>query len=154
MATPDGKSVPPSARRADALLPMSRYERFWHAAGGCTLLGLLAVARLLQPSEFGFGTHEALGLPPCSAIVWLGMPCPTCGMTTSWAYLLRGNIGMSWKCNPGGTCLALVALFTGVWALQNSIAGTYRAWLSIQASSIAAMTITAITIIHWIGRIF
>jgi hypothetical protein len=112
------------------------------------------LARCLHPSELGFGTHEALGLPPCSAISWFGIPCPTCGMTTSWAHLVRGNLGMSWQCNPGGTCLALVAMLTVVWALQNSIRGTYRPWLSIRASSILAVLITAITLVHWLGRIF
>ena len=133
---------------------MTLHDRLCHAAGGCILLGMLVTARLLQPSEFGFGTHEALGLPPCSAITWFGVPCPTCGMTTSWSYLLRGDLFMSLRCNPGGTCLALVAMVTAVWSLSIAALGNYRALLSIRVASLLAILIASITVVHWLGKIF
>ncbi|NBO19844.1 MAG: DUF2752 domain-containing protein, partial [Proteobacteria bacterium] len=50
-------------------------------------LGLSNV-RWLTPDARGLGTHEQLGLPPCGFYLWYGLPCPSCGMTTSWPHFL------------------------------------------------------------------
>ena len=36
-------------------------------------------------------------------------PCPTCGMTTAFAWFVRGSIDRSWKANPAGALFALVS---------------------------------------------
>ena len=48
---------------------------------GC--VALLSVAAWLTPDELGVGSHQQLGLPPCSMLTLTGYPCPTCGMTTA-----------------------------------------------------------------------
>lgn len=58
--------------------------------GACLLVtGLAAVT---VPAESGLGTHTQLGLPPC---LWSGIfgtdRCPSCGLTTGFAHLVRGN---------------------------------------------------------------
>lgn len=54
------------------------------------MLGLSAsvlfVARSLHPSPLGVGTHEQMGLPPCPFLHFTGFPCPSCGLTTSFAH--------------------------------------------------------------------
>ncbi|MCI0660998.1 MAG: hypothetical protein L0220_07990, partial [Acidobacteria bacterium] len=35
----------------------------------------LIIARILQPSSRGVGTHEQLGLPPCPFLHLTGIPC-------------------------------------------------------------------------------
>ena len=50
------------------------------AAAG--ILGLLVLARKLEPDPRGFGTHTQLGMRPCSFLRMTGRLCPTCGMTT------------------------------------------------------------------------
>ncbi len=74
------------------------------------LLSLLATARRLEPAEQGYGTHQQLGLPPCVSQALWGVPCPACGMTTSWALATRGQWTLAVQANAGGFLLALIAL--------------------------------------------
>ena len=37
----------------------------------------------VPPDARGHGTHERLGMLPCSWPQSLGLPCPTCGVTTA-----------------------------------------------------------------------
>lgn len=74
------------------------------------LAATLLVARSLSPAEAGIGTHQQLGLPPCTSIVLWNSPCPACGMTTSWAWFTRGQLLIAAKTNVGGTLLAIIAL--------------------------------------------
>src|SRR5437879_1484985 len=58
------------------------------------LLAIFAVALWIQPyHEEGhavlLATHRQLGLPECAFKVMTGKPCPSCGMTTSFALLVR-----------------------------------------------------------------
>ena len=98
-------SKPSNPRRQ---LPWSR--RLLALFSGLVLLALLLISRGLIPSPTGFGTHQQLGLPPCTAIVLLNIPCPACGMTTSWAYTTRGNLIAAAQSNAGGMLLALIAM--------------------------------------------
>ena len=84
--------------------------RILSVSAGATLASLLLLARYLEPSPSGIGTHQQLGLPPCSSILLWGMQCPACGMTTSWALFTRGAWLESASVNAGGFTLALIAL--------------------------------------------
>ena len=90
--------------------PMGWMLRFVCLFAGLCCLGLLVTARILSPASEGLGTHQQLGLPPCTSIVLFDAPCPACGMTTSWALLTRGQILESVNVNVGGAMLALIAL--------------------------------------------
>ena len=83
-------------------------------------VGLLAVARWLQPSPQGMGTHTQLGLPGCGFLHTTGIPCATCGMTTSFSLAARGHMIQSFRNQPAGmilaVCVAVTAMVSG-WAL-------------------------------------
>jgi hypothetical protein len=51
----------------------------------------LLLARGLVPSTSGFGTHRQLGLPACEFLTRTGWPCPSCGLTTSFALAAQGR---------------------------------------------------------------
>jgi hypothetical protein len=85
--------------------------------------GLLAVAWGLKPAAAGFGTHEALGLPPCSWPARFGLPCPSCGMTTAFAYAAKGDLLASFAAQPMGCILALLTGMTLVGSLWTLATG-------------------------------
>jgi hypothetical protein len=105
-------NTPPRVRRA-----------LWSAIA-FSALSVLAIARWLTPDPRGFGTHQQLGLPPCAFHAWTGLPCPTCGLTTSFAYMARLQITSSFAAHPLG-----VPLFTlTVIASAIAVCGAIRAW--------------------------
>ena len=121
---------------------------------GGGLLTLLALALVLQPDRTGYGTHQQLGLPPCTFLVLFGRRCPSCGMTTSWAHLVRGQLTAATEVNAGGTLLGLLAMMTGPWAVISAARGSY---LGGQPSSRAllavALVVVVVTLAHWIWRL-
>jgi hypothetical protein len=81
---------------------------------------LLLVAAWLSPAEGGHGTHTQMGLPPCGWVVGMGIPCPSCGMTTSFAHAANGNLLGALKAQPAGAVLALgtaMVLVLSSWVL-------------------------------------
>jgi sugar phosphate permease len=60
------------------------------------------------------GTHEALGLSPCGWIAGFGIPCPTCGMTTSFSLAVRGSLWASFRVQPMGCALAVLTAAAAV----------------------------------------
>jgi hypothetical protein len=67
-------------------------------------------------------THLQLGLQPCTfRTVTGGMPCPSCGMTTSFSLLLHGDPIGSLRANWVGTLLAIYGLVFVPWSLLSII---------------------------------
>ena len=118
------------------------------------LLALLVGARTLTPDERGYGTHQQLGLPPCTFYMIFQRPCPACGMTTSWAWLLRGEIGHALAANAGGTLLAGLSLPGAVWLLVSALRGR---WLGGRPSEWVIAGIAAViglvTAGQWVWRL-
>jgi hypothetical protein len=90
------------------------------AAAAC-LAGLLFVARKLEPDPRGFGTHTQLGFPQCAFLTATGRLCPTCGMTTSFAWMTRGRFKPSWQANPAGCLYALLTVPVFAWLLLSAV---------------------------------
>jgi hypothetical protein len=103
------------------------------------LIAVFAVAVLLDP--YGLdglprreGTHQQLGLPPCTFKVITGKPCPACGLTTSFALLLHGDLMGSLQANATGTLLALFCLAVVPWTLACALRGRLFFIRSIERS--------------------
>ncbi|MBY0458584.1 MAG: DUF2752 domain-containing protein [Gemmataceae bacterium] len=94
-------------------------------------VGLVAVfvaaARIHPYDEDGvprtMSTHTQLGLPPCNFVVLTGKPCPSCGMTTSFALLVRGDVTASLRANWVGTIICTLWALTLVWSLGSALRG-------------------------------
>ncbi|MBY0310862.1 MAG: DUF2752 domain-containing protein [Phycisphaerales bacterium] len=87
-------------------------------------LAVLITASLLRPAEAGVGTHTQLGLPACGWMQAAGYPCPTCGMTTSFAAAANAQPVRALLAQPFGAGLALLtsAFFWG--ALHVAVFGS------------------------------
>lgn len=113
---------------------------------------LLVVASQLEPSASGLGTHHQLGLPPCSFRVLFGIRCPGCGMTTSWAYFVRGEWLASMSVNLGGFLLALCGVAsTGVFG-RSAWSGRMPGIETQKWMTIAVVAVTLVTILDWSRR--
>jgi Protein of unknown function (DUF2752) len=87
--------------------------------GAC--LVILLTAAKLPPSASGTGTHESLGLAQCQFLARTGLPCPSCGMTTSFSHLVRGHLWASIYVQPMGFVIGLLVVATFWVALYTAI---------------------------------
>jgi hypothetical protein len=91
------------------------------------LIGVFALAAWLDPYQRGRvwfeETHTQLGLPPCTFKVLTGLPCPSCGMTSSFSLLMHGDLWHSLQANAVGTLLALFLLAFIPWSLVCAFRG-------------------------------
>ncbi|WP_404310687.1 DUF2752 domain-containing protein [Neorhodopirellula lusitana] len=113
----------------------------------------LIVARSLAPSPDGLGTHQQLGLPPCSMRVLFGMRCPACGMTTSWSHLTRGDLLASIQANAGGAALGILALVVVVVATKAAWTGAWPKLGISRAIGIGIIASGAVTVADWAARL-
>ena len=104
-----------------------RNVRLTGAIVGGAAWTVLGIARWLAPSPAGVGTHQQLGLAPCTLLTLTGWPCPMCGMTTTFSLMAHGRpIEALWNQPFGvvlcGATLALAvvgtvdALFLAAWS--------------------------------------
>jgi hypothetical protein len=91
--------------------------------GAIGLAAVLGVARRLEPDPRGFGTHTQLGLAPCLFARVTGHRCPSCGMTTAFAWFVRGRFDRSWRANPAGSLLAPACVALIPWLLAGAARG-------------------------------
>lgn len=82
---------------------------------------ILALARYLSPDPNGLGTHQQLGLPKCLFYAITHIPCPSCGLTTSFSHIMHGNFLDAFMVHPLGPLLFLLLIgFTIYLALGKS----------------------------------
>jgi hypothetical protein len=86
-------------------------------------LGILITAFRLPPIPTGIGTHTGLHMQDCAWLYRIGIPCPSCGMTTSFAWFVRGNIVASFYVQPFGFVLALITTIVFWVAIYAAISG-------------------------------
>src|SRR5262249_35932720 len=88
------------------------------------LVVVFAIAIRLNPNQgdrvWLSETHTQLGLPGCTFRKLTGLPCPSCGMSTSFAWLVRGNLWNSVRANFVGTLLAIFALAYIPWSFLSA----------------------------------
>jgi hypothetical protein len=130
------------------------WQRLVLVSVGAGLVGLFATAACLTPSDRGYGTHQGLGLPPCTIVQWYGMRCPSCGMTTAWAHMTRGDVVQAVQANAGGALLALAAAWIGPWMLASGVAGRWLGGPPRESVTIAVgLAVIVVTLIDWSIRL-
>lgn len=99
------------------------FGRLYAAGVAAAALAILFTAAWLQPEPREMGTHRQLGLPPCGFYVTTGLPCPTCGMTTAFAYAVRGQVIQSIRAQAAGFILALATVVVAGLGLFTMVTG-------------------------------
>jgi hypothetical protein len=125
----------------------------WGLWGICLIGGFL-VATQLAPDPRGLGTHQQLGLPACTVREVFGVPCPSCGMTTSIAHFVRGQFLKSAQANAAGLWLAVCCLVQIPWSLKIAVTGRSPFVFSFTAILIGLLlSVTLISLIQWAVRL-
>ncbi len=129
--------VPPSladgeqdCRTGTSGAPLSAGARWLLVGAAVGLTVVFAVARWIEPYDTAgrplrAGAHEQLGLPPCTFYTLTRRPCPSCGMTTSFALFVRGDLPASARANVVGTLLAAACLLIMPGALACAALGRW-----------------------------
>jgi hypothetical protein len=108
--------------------PSTKWVRGVLIGMAIALSAILAISMWLNPYDADgnprkMATHTQLGLPPCNMVTLVGKPCPSCGMTTSFALLAHGDIKNSVKANWVGTLLAGYWFALIPWSIYSAIRG-------------------------------
>lgn len=153
--------IPPPA--AAAAPPVLAYDdirggtavsRFAWAVLFVVPAAVLTTAMFLHPSASGHGTHTQLGLPPCGFLVVTGLPCPGCGLTTSFANMVRGHVVDAAHANAFGILLFLVSFAT----IPLALVGFVRGWrvvpvLERLGAEKWAVVLAAVSLTVWVTRV-
>ena len=161
LARPETFAMVPSSQH-DSDVPMvmpvdsrlTRSVRLALVSLAAGLIGVFGIAAWLKPDPRGLGTHQQLGLPPCTFQYVTGLPCPSCGMTTSFSHMIRGQVIAAAKANPVGALLAATLLVAIPYCLL--CAATGRRWGIADYETFVARGIAVfvgITFLAWLFRL-
>jgi len=132
---------------------LGRWTRRALVLAAAAIVGVLGVARRLEPDPSGMGTHRQLGLPPCGFALLTGRPCPSCGMTTAFAWSARARPVRAWQANPAGALLALACPFVAAWLLGSAALGRPWGTATLERPLIGLVVATlAISLLAWLPR--
>lgn len=117
-------------------------------------VAVLITAAALTPSAAGHGTHTQLGLAPCGFLAYTGYPCPGCGLTTSFAHMIRLQVIGAFEANPFGILLFLCT----VAIVPVSVLGLIRRQPVIDMldrlhAEKVAITLSIVSITVWVVRV-
>jgi Protein of unknown function (DUF2752) len=153
LSPPNSPSVIPNPQPLG--FPLGRRGRVLLSVLSLGLIAGFCLAASLQPDPSGFGTHRQLGLPPCIVRLVFGIPCPSCGMTTSFACLMRGQLEGAFRANPAGLLLGLVCAALVPWCWL-SVFYARTCW--VQSPGLAAIvlfgSISIVAVVQWLVRMF
>jgi hypothetical protein len=154
-----------TSKKAEEVLDAIPVLRGWVRGGllgvALGLIGVFAVAVWLHPynddgTPLRMATHRKMGLPPCTFYYTTGVPCPACGMTTSFSLLMHGDPLNSLRANAVGTLLALFCLTLIPWCLASAalkrtlfITSIERALTFVMLSFFTLMLLRWVIVLAW-----
>jgi hypothetical protein len=138
------------------LAALGRRVRLAVVAIAIGLIALFTVAAWIDPYDsdgqpLAMGTHKQLGLPECNFVRLTDLPCPSCGMTTSFALLMRGDVVASLRANAVGTLLAVFLLAAIPWSLVGATRGRWLWVRTLEPWLLRAVIVfTGLAVARWI----
>ena len=143
----------PSPRLSE-VPPLSRMEQVTLILAGLVGLTLLLLAVWLQPNPSGFGTHQQLGLPPCTFQFWFDIPCPSCGGTTAFAHFVRGQWGSALRANAASGLLAGLCAIGVPWSWASAWRRRYLGVRDIVLTLVVILlTLSVVAVSQWVARL-
>ncbi len=119
---------------------------------GCA--GILGLAGWLHPDPRGYGTHEQLGTAPCGMLILTGYPCPTCGMTTAFSHVVRGQWWRAVRAQPAGFVFALATFGAGICGGLALVRGRWPRLGTWFASPLMVSTaLLTLLVLGWVYKI-
>lgn len=82
---------------------------------------ITGLSLMVSPSKNGHGTHQQLGLPACPSVALFGRPCPSCGLTTSFAHSVRGEFVQAYHSNMFGPLIFLAFTVSALFCLAGYV---------------------------------
>ncbi len=144
----------PSAAAEGRAQPFTRVDRALYASAWVGFAAVLVVAAWLTPAPGGIGTHTELHLPPCGFYVLFHRPCPSCGMTTAFSWLMHGRPLEALRAQPAGVAVFAVGLLVWLylpvgWARGRPFAHIFES----RASLPVILALIVIILGVWIARV-
>lgn len=91
---------------------------------------ILIFSFVLEPSTTNYGTHESLGLPKCiTSKIFKIKKCPSCGLTTSFVLISRGEIKKAITIHPWSPILYVLNFSTLILSSISLIFKNITYWL-------------------------
>lgn len=118
-----------AGERGSSGVRLTASERWMFAVIALAAWCVVGVSIWLRPDPTGMGTHQQLGRlhkslgSPCGLLLTTRLPCPSCGMTTAFAYTVRGRLVSAFIAQPAGLVLALATIVAGVATGYGAISG-------------------------------
>jgi hypothetical protein len=151
---------PSSSREPEEVLEVIPVLRPWVRGSliglALGLIAVFAVAFWINPynadgSPLTMASHRQLGLPPCTFYFTTGLPCPSCGMTTSFALLMHGDVRNSLRANAVGTLLAGFGLLLIPWCLASAVCQRTLFIRSVErALTLVVLLFLSMMLLRWI----
>jgi len=93
------------------------------------VLGLVGLGTAAASLAFGASTYA--GLPDlCLFHATTGLPCPTCGITRSFAATAHGQLGQAFHYHAFGPFLFVLMLAASLWAFTGRPYPRVRPWMA------------------------
>lgn len=96
-------------------------------------IAVLLVPAFLEPGDSLLGVHTRLHLPPCLFHLITGVPCPLCGMTTSFSLLLHGRPARAFLAHPAGPLVYLAILALTVFGALSRLERVKRPTFTVSS---------------------
>ena len=133
--------------------PVPFWVRFVLGAMALGLVVVFALALRINPYKGGpqrQGTHQQLGLPPCSFLLVTGVPCPSCGLSTSFSYAVRGDIAGGARANWVGVLMAGGCLLAIPWGIASAVLGRALFLRSLERTLVVAVvSVFLLLFVRW-----
>lgn len=95
-------------------------------------------------------THRQLGLPPCGFYAMTGLPCPSCGFTTSFSLLMHLDPANAMRANSVGALLGTYCLLVIPWSVFSAWRGRYLLIRSAERAIITSLVgFVVLMLVRW-----